>query len=109
MKYTGKQYVAIDNSYEINLSNPNEDKAYLAGTATSYFKVTTIVSEPFSIMYLSAHCKEYKPQNFVIVKGINGMHYMTLFFENGVITKNNTIAHMHDRHSDFVSKAWKHI
>ena len=101
MKYTGKQYVAIDNSYEINLSDPSADKAYLAGTISDYFKVTTIVSEPFEIMYLGVHCKEFKPHIFVIVKGVDNMHYMTLFYKHGVITNANTIAYMDKRHSDF--------
>jgi len=101
MKYTGKQYVAIDNSYEVNLSNPKAEKTYLAGTSSSDFKVTTIASEPFTIMYLGAHSNEYRPCAFVILNDEDGMSYMTLFYENGVITKANTIEDMTKRHEDF--------
>lgn len=101
MKYTGKKYVAIDNSYEINLSNPVAEKKYLAGTYNTDFTVTTIMSEPFIVNYLGTHCKEYNDKIFVMVKDDDNITYMTLFYDNGVIDPLSTIDDHIKRHEEF--------
>lgn len=91
MKYKGKKYIAIDNSYEQNLSDPKAEKEYLAGTVFSEPIVTTIISEPFEINYLGAYSTQKRPHLFVLLLTDNGDTFLTGFYRHGVVTKYNTI------------------
>lgn len=101
MKYTGKKYVAIDNSYEVNLSNPLATKKYLGGTYNTDFTITTITCEPFIVNYLGSHCNEYNNKTFVMVKDSENITYMTLFYKHGLIDSLHTIDDHIKRHEEF--------
>ena len=100
MKYTGKQYVAIDNSYLRNLSNDRKQgNDYLAGSMYNLPVLTTIVSEPFMVN-VTKH-KRIEPELFIMVINESGETYFVLFHEHGVITQRNTFEMFLKRHEEY--------
>lgn len=80
----GRLYTPIDNSYEVNLTNSYVDKEYLAGTVFSKGKITTIVSEPFSIpIYSKMSGKEHT--HIMITVSYRGNTFITMFHIGGLI------------------------
>jgi len=86
MKYTGKKYVAIDNSYSINLSNELKNE-HIAGSKWNVPLLTTIITEPFKVNIPNRNGANY--HEFVIVETEHKQNYFVLFFEHGLITKTN--------------------
>jgi len=97
MSYIGKQYVPIDNSYSITISDENKERPYLAGTAWDKPTVTTIFSEPFEMMYYSS--VQPRVHKFVILQTEDNRTHLYLFHEHGVVTEGNTIEMLFDRAS----------
>lgn len=98
----GKKYIAIDNSFSIELSRnmglnrytkEMVDSPYLAGTSQlgDYPKICTIVTEPFTINVVD----EYKHKDnkerehlFVIVSDDSNRQHIVLWHESGVEIEN---------------------
>lgn len=88
----------MDNSYSRNLSDSRENKfERLAGIPLNRTpaQVTTIASEPFSIIVTENGTPQAKL--FVLVDTKKYETYIVMFHKHGLITENNTIESIKNR------------
>ena len=85
MSYIGKKYIANDNSYCLNLSDPHGADYRLAGTIDEDPKEAEIVSEPYEFD-IKSFKGEYRTYTFINVK-YNGDIIRILFDERWVDNK----------------------
>jgi len=84
-----KEYLPLDNSYSLNLSDIKADRTYLAGVRGEKAQIVKITSNPFEIMIKSDADKKFNKHKFIMVIDENNCTHMILFYEWRVITDKN--------------------
>lgn len=84
-----KEYMPLDNSYSLNLSDIKADRSYLAGVYGEKAQIVTIVCNPFDMLIKSEANKKFDTHKFILVRDFNGHVHTVLFHTWRVITDKN--------------------
>lgn len=100
MKYIGRKYIPIDNSYSLNVTNPIAliknhhnlgpvlNRGYLSGTANSNPIICIVLSNPFIATVLNWSGKERIEREMIMVKNtITGDCNIVMYHEDGFKVK----------------------
>ena len=83
-----KEYLPLDNSYAVNMTDSSIKWSCLAGTHGTMAEMTLIVSNPFK-MIVKTSVGTFEERTMILVKDFNNHTHAVLFFPFRVVTKEN--------------------